>query len=222
MSCTSRFSIVTEAGGVSVGADFGRGVTGLGVTGGGVARGVGSGFGRGVGSGSGIARGFGFGFGVASGDGVAGTVRISSRALRNWRRFSASSSGRDCCARKPAPAITRTTTNNFNRTRTRRMLVQSHGGEKREVRGAGGRDSRRSFRGANMRSTPNTQHPMARPSSRQLHWMLDVGCWVLDVGCWMLGVGCFICRPTVSLRQLSFTLRRAALGMHRRPHILAQ
>ena len=162
MSCTSRFSIVTAAVGASWGCGFGRGVTGSGVTGAGVVRGVGSGsgfglgrgvgsgsglgfgrgvgsgsgfgFGRGVASGSGMGRGFGFGFGVASGDGVAGTVRISSRALRNWRRFSASSSGRDCWARKPAPAITMTTTSSFKRTRTRRMLMQSPDREKREVR----------------------------------------------------------------------------------------
>ena len=139
MSCTSRFSIVTAAGGVSWVCGLGRGVTGFGVTGAGVMRGLGSGsglgfgrgvgsgsgfgFGRGVGSGSGMGRGFGFGFGVASGDGVAGTVRISSRAFRNCRRFSASSSGRDCCARKPAPAITMAMTSSFKRTRTRRMLM---------------------------------------------------------------------------------------------------
>ena len=144
MSSVSRFSIVTAAGGAGSGAGRGRGVTGRGVTGAG--RGVGSGFGRGVGSGSGfgfgrgvasgsgIGRGLGFGRGVVSGEGVAGTVRISSRALRNWRRFSASSSDRDCCARKAAPAITMTTTSCFKRERTRRMLMESHDGEKREVR----------------------------------------------------------------------------------------
>lgn len=146
MSCTSRFSIVTAAGGASWVDGFGRGVTGFGVTGGVVRSGSGFGFGRGVGSGSGFGfgrgvasgsgTGRGFGFGVASGDGVAGTVRISSRAFRNWRRFSASSSGRDCCARTPAPAITMTTTSSFKRTRTRRMLMQSRGCEKREVRAA--------------------------------------------------------------------------------------
>ena len=136
MSCVSRFSIVTAAGGAGSSAGRGRGVTGRGVTGAG--RGVGSGsgfgFGRGVASGSGIGRGLGFGFGAASGEGVAGTVCISSRALRNWRRFSASSSERDCCAREAAPAITMTTTNICKRERTRRMLMESDDGEKREVR----------------------------------------------------------------------------------------
>lgn len=159
MSVVSCFSIVTEAGGCVSSGGFGRGVTGAGVAcgvGSGFGRGVGSGFGFGVGSGfgfgvgsgvgfgfgfgvgsgagAGAGRGFGFGLGVASGGGVVGTVRISSRAFRKLRRFSASSPVPDCCARTAAPAIKTTTRSNFKWRGTARMLIQSNRREKREVR----------------------------------------------------------------------------------------
>jgi hypothetical protein len=116
--CSLDFSMMT------CGVTRGAGVTGGGVTGRGVmGRGVASGFGRGVGSGSGGGFGFGViagsgglgvgGCGVGSGCGVmsgrigfgfglgvccagvaSGMVRISSRALRNCRFFSASLT---CC-----------------------------------------------------------------------------------------------------------------------------
>ena len=120
--------------GLGVGSGFGFGVgSGFGF---GVGSGVGFGLGFGVasGSGTGTGRGLGFGLGVASGGGVVGTVRISSRAFRKLRRFSASSAVPDCCARTPAPAIKTTTRSNFKGRGTARMLIQSHRAEKREVR----------------------------------------------------------------------------------------
>ena len=128
----------------------GTGVTGLGVSGIGVGRGLGvgsgSGFGlgRGVGSGEGgaglgvaafgvagsgagagvvrVGFGLGLGGGVASGRGVMGRVRISSRALRNWRRLSSSALADGSWPKSPPAFAIKMARNRGRAARTRRKV----------------------------------------------------------------------------------------------------
>jgi hypothetical protein len=92
-----------------------RGVAGTGVVGAGVG-GAGAGVERG-------GRGRGFGTGVACGRGVAGTVRISSRALRNCRFFSSSESVPACCASNETLQTAPNARSEMATARTRRMLM---------------------------------------------------------------------------------------------------
>lgn len=117
----SRSGFGVAAGGLGV---VGLGVVGWGVVGFGVVGFGGVGWGV-VGWGGGVGRGLGFGFGtgVAPGRGVAGTVRISSRALRNCRRFSSSLMELVCWPRRFAPQTAVSARINAGTARTRRMLV---------------------------------------------------------------------------------------------------
>lgn len=144
-------------GGVAGAGVTGRGVAGAGVAGRG--RGVsGSGFGLGLGvvSGSGLglgfgvasgsARGLGFGvvsgsgvvgreglglgFGAGSGGGVIGTVRISSRALRNCRFLSSSL----VCPRRAAACKIHRASKDRRKGRTRQMLGSRASSFKRGAR----------------------------------------------------------------------------------------
>src|SRR5688500_17894974 len=117
--------MTTGAGGAGFGVTGGvfgdsRGGVGAGVVGEGVA-------GAGVaGVGAGVARGgrvLGLGTGVVLGRGVAGIVRISSRARRNCRLFSSSESPLDDCASDDAPHAAANAISEAERARTRRMLM---------------------------------------------------------------------------------------------------
>lgn len=107
------------------GSGFGFGLGGISGSGLGVdGRGVTAGIGFAV-AGSGVIAGrigFGFGRGVALGAGVAGTVLISSRALRKARFFCSSVIPPLCWARSAAPPIIESKVNSSRVNRTRRML----------------------------------------------------------------------------------------------------